>query len=157
MLDSNVLCVTQEEDVDDDAEATLVIDWNRVAADVNYRETIVLAAEAQAIVDKERADEVRTEPHAQLAPVSAALPLPRGLGLARMPDVNCFNAAVCASAALARVNARCASARTALTVFLRWCIGATVACRCGGRASIQTHHQMSLLAPTGARLQRSGA
>ena len=44
--------------MDDDAEATLVIDWNRVAADVNYRETIVLAAEAQAIVDKERADEV---------------------------------------------------------------------------------------------------
>jgi len=59
-------CPTQEEDVDDDAEATLVIDWNRVAADVNYRETIVLAAEAQAIVDKERADEVRTEPHCGL-------------------------------------------------------------------------------------------
>ena len=50
--------MAQEEDVDDDAEATLVVDWNRVAADVNYRETIVLAAEAQAIVDKERADEV---------------------------------------------------------------------------------------------------
>ena len=36
-----------------------MVDWNRVAADTNYRETIVLAAEAQAIVDKERADEVQ--------------------------------------------------------------------------------------------------
>ena len=52
--------------MDDDAEATLVIDWNRVAADVNYRETIVLAAEAQAIVDKERAAEVLTEPRCSL-------------------------------------------------------------------------------------------
>ena len=52
----------QEEDIDEDAEATLVIDWNRVAADANYKETIVLAAEAQAIVDKERADEVSVQP-----------------------------------------------------------------------------------------------
>jgi hypothetical protein len=61
----------QEEDIDEDAEATLVVDWNRVAADANYQETIVLAAEAQAIVDKERADEVSIQP--PLGPSSTSL------------------------------------------------------------------------------------
>ena len=49
-----------------------MVDWNRVAADTNYRETIVLAAEAQAIVDKERADEVSIQPPLSLCVRSAS-------------------------------------------------------------------------------------
>ena len=49
----------QEEDIDEDAEATAVVDWDKAAADAAYAEHRTLAAEALAAYEAELAEKVR--------------------------------------------------------------------------------------------------
>ena len=69
----------QEAEIEEDAEATRAVDWDKAAADAAYRAQVERAQERQRILQEQLAREVR--PHCALSAISTDYRAYDGLGI----------------------------------------------------------------------------